>query len=251
MRALVVACIVSGVSQAHAETEAAALFERGRIAKEQGDLIAACKLFEQSYDLERAAGTALNLGECEEVAGNWEYALELYEGAAKVFEQNGRAESARFARERAEKLRAQRAPKPAPMPAAPAAEAKPNNLALGIGVGGLTVTAIGAVAWWLAVRDIKAFDGANVFGPGTQPPQLEVTQDDCGDVRFIDLQLQGKFEEACDAHDRLAWLTPATLVSGAVGVVALTYYFWTKPRRATSIAITPTASGGVAATFEW
>jgi tetratricopeptide (TPR) repeat protein len=249
--AFVAACIVAAAQPAWADSEASELFEQGRVLKDQGDLVAACKLFEQSYDLERAAGTALNLADCEESAGNWEHALELYDDAAKVFEENGRAESARFARERAEKLRAARAPKPTPVPAAPRNEPQASNLALGIGIGGLTVSALGVVGWILAKRDIDAFTSTEVSGTGTFPPVTNVTNDDCGEVTFLDPQVQRKFETACDAADRQAWLHPVTLVSGTVGVVAIVYYLWTKPKRSKSIAVTPTASGGMVATFEW
>ncbi len=245
------ACIVTGAQPAWADSEASQLFEQGRVQKEQGDLVAACKLFAESYDLERAAGTALNLAECEEAAGNWEHALELYEAAAKVFEQNGRAESARFARERAEKLRVARAPKPVEAPAAPPPEAKSNRLALGIGIGGVTVSAIGVVGWILAQREIDVFTSSEVTGTTLPPTTTNVTHEDCGDVLFLNSELQQKFENACDARDRQAWLGPVVLISGSVGIVAIAYYLWTKPKRSKSIAITPTASGGVMATFEW
>jgi hypothetical protein len=135
------------------------------------------------------------------------------------------------------------------VPAAPR-EAKPSRLALGIGIGGLAVSAIGVVGWVMARRQITDFSNAKISGT-TFPDKTVVTADDCGEVTFADPALQQKFEGACGAKDRQAWLAPATLISGTVGIVALTYYFWTKPKRAHSMAITPTASGGMMATFEW
>lgn len=76
---LVVSTVLSWGMAAHAEGTAAAadtLFDRGRDALAKGDLDTACASFRASDQLEAAAGTRLNLGDCEErrgkVASAWE-----------------------------------------------------------------------------------------------------------------------------------------------------------------------------------
>lgn len=251
MRALVVAVIVSGAGTAHAD-EASDLFERGRTQKEAGDLAAACKSFEKSYELERAAGTALNLAECEERAGNWEYALELYEGAALVFAQSDRAESAVFARKRAAKLREAHAPKPLETPDEPkrVSTAKPKTWVLGVGIGATAVSVLGVIGVVYSYSEINAFERSDLSGEFIGQPT--VTEKDCGKVQFMSAETNDKFAAACSADQRLQWLIPTTFVSGVVGVTAIAYYLWTRPKKkATSMAVIPTASGGVVATFEW
>lgn len=255
--AIVVACSIAGAdaSADRAPTsqaeEAARLFEEGRTQKVGGDLVAACMSFERSYQLERAAGTALNLAECEEHAGNWEYALELYEGAATVFEQDDRGESARFARKRAAKLRAAH-PAEVYVPLPAVAPEQSNKLALGIGIGGLSIGAIGLAVAIDAYATMKEFNNT-VIPPDemVMPPTSKVSGDDCGTVTFSSPDIQKTFEDSCAAQARMRWIAPVMLISTGLGVGALAYYFWTKPKKRSSVAITPTASGGVMATFEW
>ena len=249
MRALVVVAIVAGASAAHAE-DAADLFEQGRKQKDAGDLVAACKSFEQSYALERAAGTALNVGECEENAGNWEYALELYEGAAKVFESEGQAVRAEFARKRAAKLRAAHAAKPTDEPAAPANTPKAKTWLLGVGIGATTISVLGVIGIVYSYSQINELESADLSGEYIGQPT--VTEEDCGKVQFSSSELDAKFDDACAADQRLRWLIPTTFAAGVVGVTAIAYYLWTRPKqRSSSMAIMPTGSGGVVAAFEW
>jgi len=56
-------------------------FEDGRDAATRGDYQLACNLFRQSYALDPAAGTLINLGDCEEHLGHPEAALAYYERA--------------------------------------------------------------------------------------------------------------------------------------------------------------------------
>lgn len=107
MRAeLVVACVLCAARVARGEpnAEAARLFEEARALLEQGKATEACARFAQSYDLERAPGTMLNLGECAERAGELGRAWSLYDEAAREYEQQSRASSAKFARDRADAL---------------------------------------------------------------------------------------------------------------------------------------------------
>jgi hypothetical protein len=61
---------LSVTSPARAETGAASvLFDSGRDAMKRGDYAAACPQFEESYRLEPAVGTELNLALCEEQMG--------------------------------------------------------------------------------------------------------------------------------------------------------------------------------------
>ena len=247
----IVACMLAA-STAHADSEAARLFEEGRAYVEQGNLVEACQSFTRSYELERAAGTALNVAECEDKAGNWEYALELYESAAKLFADSGSEVRAKFARERAAKLRAAHAPKSKSEPARPTGTAeRPSKLALGIGIGGLAVGVIGTGVMVIDRGTIRDFEDETFSGAMVTPMQSTVTENDCGKVTFSSADLQSKFEASCAADQRARWLIPVTGISAAVGIGSLAYYVWTRRKASSSVAVTPTASGGVMATFEW
>src|SRR5262245_61539276 len=57
---------------------AEALFRAARQSQTAGDIGKACDLFEESYRLDPAGGTLLNLAACEERAGRITKAWELY-----------------------------------------------------------------------------------------------------------------------------------------------------------------------------
>jgi hypothetical protein len=57
------------------------MFELGRQAATQGQYPTACNLFKESYRLDPAVGTAINLGDCEEHVGHPGEALAWYEKA--------------------------------------------------------------------------------------------------------------------------------------------------------------------------
>jgi hypothetical protein len=84
--------------------EATKLFTEGRALAGQGKHAEACELFARSYELERAAGTMLNLGDCAERQGKLRRAWLMYQEAAREYERTGRANPARFARSRADAL---------------------------------------------------------------------------------------------------------------------------------------------------
>lgn len=81
---------------------AEALFDQGRTAMEKGEYDTACSKFRESQRLDPAAGTMLNLAQCEEKRDKLATAWELYRGAMDKLP----AGDARIAvaRERAESL---------------------------------------------------------------------------------------------------------------------------------------------------
>lgn len=56
-------------------------FELGRQAALQGEYVTACNLFGESYRLDPAVGTLINLGDCNEHLGNFEEARGYYQRA--------------------------------------------------------------------------------------------------------------------------------------------------------------------------
>jgi hypothetical protein len=83
MFALAVVCAAPGSARAQAHDPAAAemLFRDGRAAAQKGDWETACPKFRESQRLDPAAGTLLNLADCEEhrgkVATSWELFRQL------------------------------------------------------------------------------------------------------------------------------------------------------------------------------
>jgi hypothetical protein len=248
---VVVVCLLAGVARADTEAdrvEAARLFEEGRRLKEAGDLDAACVEFDRSYQLETAAGTALNLGECYEREGRWKLALEFYWGAAKFFDKAGRAESAKFAREKADAvLEAHPVEKPEPPPKR--APTTGRTTAKVVAIAGFSIAALAGVTWAISYNTIQEFRNTRI--DTVTPFQPKVTPDDCGKGLILSpMSAQSKFGEACTANARIRWAMPTMFISGALGIGALLYLKLT-PRN-TAVAVVP-ASGGatVAATFEW
>lgn len=96
--------VVCWAAVAHANPEAKRLFDEGRALLERGRPDEACKRFARSLDLERAAGTMLNLAECAERAGELVRAWSLYDEAARAYERTNKEAGQRFARERAAAL---------------------------------------------------------------------------------------------------------------------------------------------------
>lgn len=78
--------IITGAHSARADGDpvlAETLFREGRAAVDAGDLPKACAKFEQSYRLDPAPGTLLNIGDCEERRGRlataWERFNRMYD----------------------------------------------------------------------------------------------------------------------------------------------------------------------------
>jgi tetratricopeptide (TPR) repeat protein len=80
---LAIALLLVSARVAHAESsnEAERMFELGRQAATQGQYSTACNLFKESYRLDPAVGTLINLGDCEEHQGHPREALVWYEKA--------------------------------------------------------------------------------------------------------------------------------------------------------------------------
>lgn len=82
---LVVSTALLLAAQAHAQSHdaaaAEALFDQGRAAMAKQDYQTACSKFRESQRLDPAAGTMLNLANCEEHRGKLATAWELYRGA--------------------------------------------------------------------------------------------------------------------------------------------------------------------------
>jgi hypothetical protein len=106
MRALVPICVVGAMTLAHAQpgnqaAQGARLFEEGRALVKEGKYAEACEKFAESYQLDRAPGTQLNLGDCAEREGKLRKAWLLFDDAARAYEKGGRAAAAKLARDRA------------------------------------------------------------------------------------------------------------------------------------------------------
>ena len=82
------ATILLGSGNAHAQPrdvqKADALFREGRAAMASGNLDTACPKLEESYRLDPAAGTAVNLGDCFDKQGKVASALLAYQAARKL-----------------------------------------------------------------------------------------------------------------------------------------------------------------------
>jgi hypothetical protein len=101
-RAILAACIVfcaqRGASGAEPPTqEADALFDEGRRLLDAGRLPEACGKLERSFQLAPRLGTMLNLGACYELRGQLAHALAIYERAATLARQQGRADREKIA----------------------------------------------------------------------------------------------------------------------------------------------------------
>ena len=110
--AVVVSLVVPATSHAQDvdASPADALFREGRRAADAGNYAVACPKFEESYRLDPAAGTLLNLGDCEENRGQlaraWKHYRQLYDRLPATDDRKPIAEArARALEARAPKLR--------------------------------------------------------------------------------------------------------------------------------------------------
>lgn len=69
------------VAQAAPSSDADRKFEEGRTAATSGEYGRACALFRESYEIDPATGTLMNIADCEEHLGNTAEALEIFERA--------------------------------------------------------------------------------------------------------------------------------------------------------------------------
>ncbi len=72
---------VAPLARADSGVDAERMFELGRQAATQGQYATACNLFRESYRLDAAVGTLINLGDCEEHLGHPDLALGYFEKA--------------------------------------------------------------------------------------------------------------------------------------------------------------------------
>jgi tetratricopeptide (TPR) repeat protein len=113
-------------SAAHAD----ALFNEGKAKLAAEDYAEACRLFAGSFAMDPATGTLLALALCHERAGDLQAAISEYRGAAERARQEGRADRAQAATERADELEAKLEPPPEPEPEpvpAPSAKRPPSK----------------------------------------------------------------------------------------------------------------------------
>ena len=96
--------IVVTAAVAHASPAAEKLFQDGRKLLKAGKLAEACDAFRRSNEIERRAGTLLNLGDCEERRGRLATAWEAFIAARARAEQDSDRRKARAADERARAL---------------------------------------------------------------------------------------------------------------------------------------------------
>lgn len=93
--------LVGGVASAQPKPEGTRLFEQGRDLAKAGKYAEACEAFGKSIAIDRAAGTALNYGDCLEHLGQLRKAWQMYDEAAREFDKQADARG-KFARERAD-----------------------------------------------------------------------------------------------------------------------------------------------------
>lgn len=93
--------VTASVAAAQPKPEGTRLFEEGRELAKAGRYAEACEAFGKSLAIDRAPGTALNYGDCLEHLGQLRRAWQLYDEAARTFEQQADARGT-FARERAD-----------------------------------------------------------------------------------------------------------------------------------------------------
>ena len=92
--------LAGGVASAQPKAEGTRLFEQGRDLAKAGKYAEACEAFGKSISIDRAAGTALNYGDCLEHLGQLRKAWQMYDEAAREFDKQADARG-KFARERA------------------------------------------------------------------------------------------------------------------------------------------------------
>jgi serine/threonine-protein kinase len=107
----IVALLVALTAPARAQEDtdrlatATSLFDAAQKSVQQGQAEEACPMFEESYRLEPANGTLINLADCYERVGRTASAWLTFRQVAHKSEAEGQSERARVARERADQLR--------------------------------------------------------------------------------------------------------------------------------------------------
>lgn len=83
---------------------AEALFQKAKTLKEQGKVAEACPLFEESYRLDPAPGTLLNMAACSRLAGKTATAWGQFIEAGRAFRRKNDARRAEFAEQQAKEV---------------------------------------------------------------------------------------------------------------------------------------------------
>ena len=109
MRIALLAIVLSaGVASADTAKDrsarAAKLFEEGRDLAKVANYQDACDRFAQSYELDPAAGTAVNFADCQEHLGHLARAWQLFDAAASAADHDNNPVRAQYARDRAKVL---------------------------------------------------------------------------------------------------------------------------------------------------
>lgn len=99
---VIASLVIAGA--AAAETESARLFAEGKELSRQGKYREACDRFAQSYELEAATGTQVNMADCEEHLGHIARAWQLFDAAANKSDREDNGVRAQYARRRASAL---------------------------------------------------------------------------------------------------------------------------------------------------
>jgi hypothetical protein len=144
-------------------TDAARLFEEGRVLAKDGKYTEACASFTKSYELDRGVGTELNLADCDEHLGHYADAWRLFDDAALQSASN--PPRAKFARERATAL----GPKVATI-----VVKIPDPTGATVTIGGRPVTAAAEIRWRVDPGTIEVV----VTAPGR--PVFKKSQDTIG-----------------------------------------------------------------------
>ena len=107
MRAVLISTLFAVMAEAAdgAPSEAARLFDEGRVAFKAGDVGTACPAFARSYELEPVLGTLLNWAACLEKQGRFATAWLRFNDAIDWAQRTHESEREQFAREHAKALR--------------------------------------------------------------------------------------------------------------------------------------------------
>ena len=229
---LAVTRIARGQPEPSDEARAAVIFQHGRELAKAGQIDEACAVFEDSYALDPALGTALNLADCLEQQGHLRRAWELFDVVAR--RSSNLASRARLARQRADALlpRLPPATVDAPAPIArhdePATETRRrrSRVYLAGGVGAVGVAGLG-VSLGLALSAKQLYDGAFDGGGCTHAePSARCTA-------------SGK--AAIDRAGARADLATGLAIGGAVLAGAAAALWWTAPAKTVRVAPIVTA----------
>lgn len=159
------------------------LFREGRRALESGDVAGACRMFAESYRLDPAAGTLLNLANCEESLGRIASAWEHFRRATEVLPPSDRR--VRMARERVAALE----PRLPHLTIASAGSLGEDATILRDGVH------MGTATLGVSVPVDPGDHAIVVRAPGRQDATFEVTLAE-GEARSIDIRLGEPIERA-------------------------------------------------------